>query len=306
MAFPVARVGDTRIYMHITFLASALVLVASGYGLYLLVFASSLLIHEIGHLVAASLLGADVSKVEVWPFGAVGKLERAWQLEPQSEAIIAISGPVHSGILTAIASFIETVLAQKIPGGNVGAEFPLLHFLIRVNLGLAVANLMPCLPLDGGRFLRSQLALRLGYIEASRKVVCWGFWFGGACTGAGVLSLAWGLPWHWALLLGPLVIWGAIEEKDAAELQNVLTLLLRNERLLEKKAIPVEEILVNRDTRVKDVVSKLRPSRYHIFLVAEKDMSVCGKVSETKVLEAFYKGKVDLRIVDLCGDSPWP
>lgn len=303
MALPVAKLGDTRIYVHITFLFSAIILALSGYMLHLAIFAGSLLVHETGHLVTASLMGAQVTRVEIWPFGAVGKVEHVWQIEPVSEAVVALFGPVHSGILASVASVVRMVVANKLVGADVVAQFPLLDLLIRVNLGFFLINLVPCLPLDGGRFLRSRLAMKMGYIEASKTVARWGLWFGSASFAIGIVGIILGLPWYILLALGPLLIWGAMEEKEGVTFQNVMWLFAKNERLLKQKTMPVEEILVSENACVRDVILKLKPSKYHVILVAGKSMKVRGKVSETKILEAFYKGKLNLRLRELCEDK---
>ena len=80
-----------------------------------------------------------------------------------------------------------------------------------------------------------------------------------------------------------------------------MDLLTRSDRLQHKKAIPVEEIMVLADARVKDVVGKLRPSRYNVILVAGRQMRVMGRVSEATLLEAFYKGEVNRTMKDLIG-----
>ncbi|HHY16856.1 MAG TPA: hypothetical protein GX524_02155 [Firmicutes bacterium] len=299
MTFPVARIGNTRIYVHVTFLLAALVLTASGYALYFLVFLGSLLIHEMGHFIASVFMGATISKVELWPFGAVGKLEGAGQFEPWPEAIVAISGPLQSAFLAALGSLAYMGLAAGVPGVYTPGQFPLLEFLIRVNLGLLAVNLMPCLPLDGGRFLRAQLSLRAGYKEASKTVANLGIWLGvisGAIGTAGVFT---GLECYSLLIFGPLVAWASIEEKQGAALYNVLSLLSRYERLGGRRAIPVEEIMVREDVPVKDLVQQLRPSKYFVILVVDRKMTVLGSITEGKLLEAFYKGLVNVKMKEL-------
>lgn len=305
MSVPVARLGNTQVYLHVTFLAAALVLAVSGFGLHLLVFVGSLVFHEMGHILAAASLGAEVNRVEVWPFGAVGRLERAWQLTPSADTIVALAGPANSAALWALASAAQRAIAQA-QGPASTAQYPLLDLMIRVNLGLFLVNLVPCLPLDGGRVLRSQVALRAGYVEASKKVAQWGLWAGaamGAVAAAGTLA---GREWYAFLLIGPLIAWAAIDERSSAGTENIMDILTRADRLAQRKAVPVQEILVSQDATVSEVVQRLKPSRYHLILVAGRSMQVIGQVTETRVLESFYEGKTGATMRDLLARRKTP
>lgn len=302
-------------FVHASFIAVALVLAVSGYFLHLVIFLGSLLFHEFGHVAAASWMDAEISRVEVWPFGAMAKLERTWQLSPPAETFVAFMGPFNSGLLLVLVSSIERGFLET-RGMALGDSYPMLHLLARVNLGLLLINLIPCLPLDGGRVLRSQLALKVGYVEATKKVAALGTYIGAALGVVGLAGLfaghglcGPGSPvwcnmfanvWQYCLLLGFLVIWGAREEQNSAVSTNFVDMFTRTDRLRQKRAIPVEEILVPGDTKISEVVQKLRPSRYNVVLVAGGRMRVFGKVTETKILEAFLAGKVNLTLKDLC------
>ncbi|HHY76773.1 MAG TPA: hypothetical protein GX500_08440 [Firmicutes bacterium] len=298
VSIQVASLGNTRVYLHITFVLAALVLTLAGYGLQLLVLAGSLTFHELGHIFAAALMGAEITRIEVWPFGASAKLERSWQLTPYADAVVALAGPLNSGLLASVASAFQRGLIQS--GSLVTpSTYPLLDLLIKVNLGIFLVNLIPCLPLDGGRILRSRLALRMGYVEATRKMATWGLAVGSLMTVLGLAGLAGGSDWHVLAVAGPVVIWGAAEERESAAHGNIMEILNRGERLRQRRAIPVAEIMVPQDATVAEVVTKLTPSRYHIILVAGRNMKVLGRVTETKLLETFYRGGTHLRMRDI-------
>ena len=297
MSIPIARIGSAEVFLHVSFVVTALVLGLSGFALHLLVFAGSLLFHELGHIAAASLMGAEVTRIEVWPFGAVGRLERAWQLAPAAETVVALAGPFNSGMLCSLASALQRGLAQSPTYAY--SQFPLLDLLIRVNLGLFLMNLIPCLPLDGGRMVRSQCALRSGYVEASKVVAKWGLIAGTVLTVAAFAGVLAGRDWQPFLVVGPLVVWGALDERRGAGTQNVMDILTRSDRLVQRKAIAVQEIMVSQETTVSEVVRRFRPSKYHVILVANRSMRVVGKITETQVLEAMYRGDTNKTMREL-------
>ena len=119
---------------------------------------------------------------------------------------------------------------------------------------------------------------------------------GGDVSVIGVVGIFAGYDCYTLVLFGPLVIWGSIEEKQGAALHNALSLLARNERLARKRAISVEEIMVREDVQVKDVVQRLRPSKYFVVLVVDRKMTVLGSITETRLLEAFYRGLVNVKV----------
>jgi Zn-dependent protease len=121
----------------------------------------SVLIHELGHALAARLYGVEVEEITLWFLGGLASF-RSLPRAPGAEAVVAVAGPVTSmllGIVAAIALRLE-----------LGPE-PLLlvsAYLASANVFLALFNLLPALPLDGGRILRSLLALRMPQLRATR------------------------------------------------------------------------------------------------------------------------------------------
>ncbi len=290
------RLGSTGIYLHPTLIAVAGISFVSGYGLEFLVLLSSLLLHEGGHLLKASIEGATVKSVHLWPFGAVAKLERAWQLEPRAEVLIASAGPGQN-ILMAAASWLiqRTILPKLYPG----MSFPLLELLVRTNLAMAAVNLLPCLPLDGGRILRAWLSLQTGYLQASRIASNLGVVAGLGMMIYGVMRFFTGNPYDPVGILGVIVTWGALAERDNSSFHSVAKLLTRQEELGKRGILRVEQLVCRGDLRVRDVVLRFRPARYHIITVVNGKLRELGKLTEGDILKAYYKGEILRRLDSL-------
>ena len=108
----------------------------------------SVLAHELGHCLAARLLGMRVFGVRLYLLGGVSEMARAPR-SPREEAVIASAGPAVSALLAGVF----WVALQAVEQGTVGWLLVLL--LALSNLVVAVFNLLPALPLDGGRVLRA-------------------------------------------------------------------------------------------------------------------------------------------------------
>ena len=121
-------------------------------------FYACLLAHELAHALVARRNGVQVAGITLWLFGGVSRLEG----EPpsaRSEALIAGVGPLTSLGVAAIALVTAYLTSNDLAGG-------LFSYLFFVNLALAVFNLLPAFPLDGGRLLSSFLWWRSGSRQA--------------------------------------------------------------------------------------------------------------------------------------------
>ncbi|RIH85978.1 site-2 protease family protein [Calidithermus roseus] len=122
---------------------------------------ASVLIHELGHALTARGYGVRTREITLWLLGGVAQLERIPRARG-AEAVIAIVGPLVSLGLAGLCALLRSLSASE------GGLAFLLGYLSVVNLSLALFNLLPALPLDGGRVLRSVLALYRPYLEATR------------------------------------------------------------------------------------------------------------------------------------------
>lgn len=125
----------------------------------------SVLIHELGHALIARAYGVQTREITLWLLGGVAQLEQIPRTRG-AEAIIAVAGPIVSVLLSGLFGLMRGL----VPSSAAEGQF-LLGYLALINLSLAIFNLLPALPLDGGRILRSLLALYKPYLEATRTAV---------------------------------------------------------------------------------------------------------------------------------------
>ena len=117
-----------------------------------LVFFASIFFHEFAHAVAARMEGVDVLEIVLHPFGGLARLRHEPET-PRAEFRIAVSGPVASFLLALV--FLALMKISDLIGTNILT--PLCFLLALWNFLLAVFNLFPGYPLDGGRVLRAYL-----------------------------------------------------------------------------------------------------------------------------------------------------
>jgi Zn-dependent protease/CBS domain-containing protein len=129
------------------------------------------LLHEFGHSLVAQRFGLEIHSITLLPLGGVSKLESLPE-KPADEVKITLAGPLVNVVLAPILFGVGLLFGAvpRVPGdlfmsiGSVGQFFFYLGYL---NVVLAVFNLLPAFPLDGGRILRALLASRLGAVRAT-------------------------------------------------------------------------------------------------------------------------------------------
>ena len=125
------------------------------------------ILHEFGHIAAARRYGVATPDVVLLPIGGVARLERVPE-EPAQELVVTLAGPA---VNLAIALVLYLVLGGFLPREGMAVQDPAIGMAARLlwaNLFLALFNLVPAFPMDGGRMLRAFLAYRMGYARATR------------------------------------------------------------------------------------------------------------------------------------------
>jgi Zn-dependent protease/CBS domain-containing protein len=173
------QVGNVRLPPHAPVTAWILGLITTA-GLFLSVFG-----HELAHALMARAEGIEIEEIVLHPFGGLARLKTDPQ-NPRAEFRIAFAGPASSFVFALLA-----FVAAKIAAMGSYESTVVVFFLIGSgNLLLALFNLFPGYPLDGGRVLRALLWRRSGNIkEATRKAGICGVLIGGMLILFGVYIL---------------------------------------------------------------------------------------------------------------------
>src|SRR5881396_1042044 len=179
----IARIAGIEVRIHITFLLFLAWIGFTYYKvggpaaategvLFILALFGCVLLHEFGHALAARAFGIHTPDITLLPIGGVARLQRMPD-QPWQELVVAIAGPLVNVVIAVVLIFVLGRHAQfehleylQRPGVEMLAK------LASVNISLVLFNLIPAFPMDGGRVLRSLLAMAMSYSRAT-QVAAW-------------------------------------------------------------------------------------------------------------------------------------
>jgi Zn-dependent protease/CBS domain-containing protein len=293
----IGTIAGTAIRIHVTFLLFLVwIFVASyisggpqaawtGLAFMILLFAC-VLAHEFGHIFTARAFGVATPDVTLLPIGGVARLERIPET-PREELLIAIAGPAVNVIIALVLVALAGANLSLAHLATVeSASVSMIDRLAAVNLFLAVFNMIPAFPMDGGRVLRALLAHRLGFVRATRIA---------AAIGQGV-AFALGFL---GLFGNPILIFIAIFVYLAAASEAHLVALRAVSHDLPVGAAMITQFAsLSPDAHVDEAVETVLHTSQTEFPVVDAAGRPAGVLGRTDLIRALKQLGPDARVAD--------
>lgn len=264
--------------VHPLFLCIVIVALLAGQGAFIFAAITALFLHEAGHIFVASRLRLRMAQIEITPFGGSMHIEGAQGLRPLHAFILAMAGP----LVNALSIPISILIIHK---SNIESRF-LLCFLVSSALLLAV-NLLPVLPLDGGRMLlailsrwiRREAAFR-ALLIAGRVAAVSAILFSGCQALRGNYQ---SLP----MMLGFYLLYAAALEERHGAARYLAGLISRRVKVDKNHALPVQTLCASRDMPLYMLLPQLSAGAYHRVIVVDADAArPLGTLDEADILRA--------------------
>ncbi len=182
----IGSIAGTAVRIHVTFLLFLAWIFGVSYVsggpqaawnglLFMVLLFLCVLLHEFGHIFVARAFGVRTPDVILLPIGGVARLERIPE-KPSEEFLVAIAGPAVNVLIALLLVAAGANPSTSHLAAVESTRDNLIDRLAMVNLFLAVFNLIPAFPMDGGRVLRALLTARFGYVRATEIAAAIGQW----------------------------------------------------------------------------------------------------------------------------------
>lgn len=298
-SFKLGKIAGIGLFIHWTFSILLIFIVYINYKagqnttqiLWSLFFILSIfvtvLLHELGHALAAKNYNIETKDITLLPIGGLARLDKIPE-KPSEELVVAIAGPLVNITLAFFTSLFISIpdnsqeLIVQLTGGINRSNFLLNFFL--VNLWLALFNLIPAFPMDGGRVLRALLSFKLKRNVATKiaarigQFLAMGFIFLGFFTNP------------FLIIIGVFVIMSAQIEANFTESKYMLK-GFKVRDIVMKQFITIES-----NETLARAVELLLDSQTKEFLVTENNKPV-GTLNRDEIINALSK-KADVVFIN--------
>jgi len=216
-------------------------------------------LHELGHALAARRYGIKTKDITLYPIGGVASLEKMPD-KPKQELVVALAGPAVNFI---IALFLSPLILNSDLTATQSSNILIidahnfLPMMGMLNITLAVFNLLPAFPMDGGRVLRALLAMKLGRVNATKiaagigKLLAFGFIIMGFYSNP------------FLIFIGLFVIFGASAEEQMVTTQAMLV------SVTAKNAMMTNYITLEKNEPISKAIELLLDGQAKSFLVTD-------------------------------------
>lgn len=237
---------------------------------------AAVLPHELAHILCARLWGYDVAKLEILPIGAVARIDGLIESNPVAEMAISLSGPFMNLV---VASIVMAILPY--------AQNELIVLYLKINVAMAMYNLLPALPLDGGRAARSMLSHVMGLKKATLMCAWLGIYIGTIMAAAAIGLAFSGTINIFLFAFGVFLVISAVIEKKRANYIFLVEITDKKTQMIQQGAMRIRQIAARHDTPLHVVVERFRPRAYHMVLIVDDNMKPLCTVNEAEVVRAM-------------------
>lgn len=238
------------------------------------------LVHEGAHAIAAYRLGMKLQAIEIMPFGGVARFEDLLEADPRREVQVSIAGPLSNFLLAAVS----WILARE---GFVAEQ--LSSFLVQSNLLLGAFNLMPALPLDGGRIYRAYLAAECGLVEATRRAARLSAGLALTLILIGVPGALYGYINPLSLGVGAFLFWGALKERSSSAYAFMRYLTRKREEIGAKGVLRARILVALGEATIGTILREFAPRFYHLVIVVDSSGTALGLISEDVLIQKMLE-----------------
>lgn len=232
-------------------------------------FLLALALHESGHMLAARAFGIEVTEVQVLPFGCAAKMPGIASCNSSAELLTAAAGP---GVNLFAAAALLLLRAEQ------GSAF--LQSFCKYHVGMAAVNLLPVLPMDGGRIFCAAFSLAVGERRAACLTGLMGMLAGSAMVAAGGFLAARGAVNLTLPISGIFMLGASIGYFREAMQSNPEGMWMRRRQIGKENAAQVRAIALRQEKTLGSALTQVHRRAYNMIYILNESFYPVGILDE--------------------------
>ena len=267
--------------LHPLFLILMLFSVWTGYFAEVLTLFGVVTIHELGHVAAAKAYGWRIRRVQLLPFGGVAEMEESANVPAKEEMVVALCGPLQNAWMAAFA----LLMLEWGPGQS--ADY--WAYFLQANLMIGLFNLLPVLPLDGGKLVLGMLSYLLPYHKVLSAVLHTSLLLSLTMVIAALARYAAGGVHLNLLAIGLFLFFSNWYSIKHLPYQFFRFLVTREEscRKMQRAGRPPQMLVVPFDQEPTQVLRRFKRERHHLLYIVDRTGDVLQVCPEDRLLRAY-------------------
>lgn len=240
---------------------------------------ATVILHELAHLIAALRLDISISGFVLMPFGAALRLKDRLIADPKRECLLCAAGPLCNLIFALLCAYI---LHFKMPLSSKYSEY--INLFLYSNLSLLLINILPIIPLDGGRILRSLLTHICGFARAAKITLA----VSQICIvliGALSVYVLYVTRFNVSVMvLCAFLLFNISSERRNDTLTVMRQIIYSKEKLARRKIMNVKQIAVTEKTDARRLLKGFSYNCYYLVSIIDKHGNMVETLSETQII----------------------
>lgn len=246
------------------------------------------LLHEGAHLWTGTRLGIVFSGITLLPFGVCARLKDPIVKSPAKEVLTALSGPIVNLLLGLLFWYLLTAFPSEH-----------LRYAMVSSVSLGLLNLLPCLPLDGGRILRASLTRCTDAITAWQVTARISRILAVLILGASVYLLLTSAFQFSLLFIGVFLLGNLASEQKGISHQALRELLYYKEKPAQDSFTRTDFLSAYSDVPARRLLRKLSYHKYYCIQVLDENQTIQKTLTESEILDALLNQSIRITLGEI-------
>lgn len=279
------KIWGIPLRIHPLFSVTIVFSILTGSFIEILLLFSIVFVHEWGHITVAKAFHWKIRQIQILPFGGVAEVEE--QVPPsKEEVLVTLAGPLQNVMMMGIGYVMVETGVWSVSWGS---------YFIQSNFMIALFNLMPIPPLDGGKLMHVCLCYCMPYYQALKLTALIGMFL---CTGMIGFSIYCmfisGIPLHLMIIAIFLFYsnWYSLKYFHYQFLRFLMS-RLHSSFLRKRVSHLTRPIYANKYSKLSDIVKLLQRERSHLIYICNQAGKVTHILTEPQMVDWYFNQKKD-------------